>query len=362
MNLPSRPSDRRVQTVCLLILTLIAMGTTLALLQQVLVPFVLAIFFAQCLSPTIHFQVKHLRLPRVVAVSFASILGLCVVAFVGFLIYTSVDTMAKDPTPYKNGLDKVTAWIAQSRPMHWLGVTPESAQKGEAFAIPKEQAISFVTTMLAGATNILSHGAMVLLLMAFLLFGRQAAKPGRGGIMEEIESRVQRYISLIVFISILTGVLVGATLSILGVQFAALFGFLAFLLSFIPNVGSVIATLLPIPIIFLSPEMSVAAKLLAIIIPSVIQVGVGSFVQPKMLGTSLQLHPIVLLLSLLFFTMIWGVAGAFLATPLTAVIKIIFERIPNTRPLADALAGDLTALVRPIDTPDNVYVEEMIVK
>jgi hypothetical protein len=70
------------------------------------------------------------------------------------------------------------------------------------------------------------------------------------------------------------------------------------------------------------------------------------------------LHPVVLLLSLLFFTMIWGVSGAFLATPLTAVIRIVFEKIPATRPLAAVLAGDLTPLTRSIDTPEEVMDPE----
>jgi AI-2 transport protein TqsA len=191
---------------------------------------------------------------------------------------------------------------------------------------------------------------MVLLLMAFILFGRRSTRLGSTGILREIEQRVQRSISLTVFISTLTGVLVGSTLAILGVEFAAVFGFLAFLLNFIPNIGSIIATALPLPIIFLNPEMTIAAKVLAIAVPSAIQVLIGSLVQPRMLGNSLQLHPVVLLLSLLFFTMIWGVAGAFLATPLTAVIRIVFEKIPATRPLAALLAGDLAPLTRSIDT------------
>jgi L-lactate permease len=67
------------------------------------------------------------------------------------------------------------------------------------------------------------------------------------------------------------------------------------------------------------------------------------------MGHSLDLHPVVLVLSLLFFTMIWHLGGAFLATPVTAVIKIIFEKIPATRPLASALAGNLDPLAEMIE-------------
>jgi AI-2 transport protein TqsA len=343
-----RPSDRRVQTVCLLILTLIAIGVALALLRTVLVPFVLAIFFAQCLTPLIDLQQRKLRVPHMVAVAVASIVGLAVLMGVGYIVYASVNSMSENFAKYKTSLDHFTQYLRESRPIVWTGINP----------VPEDTTLKVFSAVLAETRDTLSQGAMVLLLMAFILFGRRSSRLGRGGLLAEIELRVQRSISLTVFISTLTGVLVGATLAILHVQFAAVFGFLAFLLNFIPNVGSVIATLLPLPIIFLSPDMNAAEKVLAVAIPSAIQVAIGSLVQPRMLGNSLQLHPVVLLLSLLFFTMIWGVAGAFLATPLTAVIKIVFERIPTTRPLAAVLAGDLDPLTRTIDLPEEVVDPE----
>jgi AI-2 transport protein TqsA len=346
MTMP-RPSDRRVQTVCLLILTLIALGVAMALLQPVLVPFVLALFFAQCLTPAIDFQV-HRRVPRVFAITITVILGLSVLTGIGFLIAIPMTKMSQPENlvPFQNSLHQFTERIVTSRPVHWLA--PNASNAGRVFNVPEELMVTFVSAVVGETTNVLSHGATVLLLLAFILFGRHKPLPGRTGIMAQIEARVQRYITLTVFISALTGVLVGCILGILGVQFAALFGFLAFLLNFIPNLGAIIATILPLPIIWLSPDLSIAAKLLAIILPSAIQIAIGT-----LQGSSLQLHPVVLLLALLFFTMIWGVAGAFLATPLTAVIKIIFEKIPATRPLAAALAGDLEPLIRPIDMSDN---------
>lgn len=348
MILHSRPSDRRVQTVCLLILTLIAIGVALAMLRPVLVPFVLALFFSQCLTPLIDLQVRKMRVPHPVAVGVASVFGLGLLYTAGWIVWKSVNSMSDNFGRYKLSLDKFTHYLQESRPISWVGIKP----------IPEDATLKVFSTVLAETQVILSQGAMVLLLMAFILFGRRQTREGRTGILVEIEQRVQRSISLTVFISTLTGVLVGSTLSILGVEFAAVFGFLAFLLNFIPNIGSIIATALPLPIIFLNPEMSVTAKVLALAIPSAIQVLIGSLVQPRMLGNSLQLHPVVLLLSLLFFTMIWGVAGAFLATPLTAVIRIVFEKIPATRPLAALLGGDLTPLTRTIDEPEDVIDPE----
>ncbi len=134
-------------------------------------------------------------------------------------------------------------------------------------------------------------------------------------------------------------------------QFAAVFGLLAGVLTFIPNFGGVIATLLPLPVVLLDAKLSIPVRILAFAIPATIQVLIGSLLQPKMTGQSLDLHPVVILLSLLFFTMIWGAGGAFLAVPLTATFKIIFEKIPNTRPLAAALAGNLDPLTDTLEAP-----------
>jgi AI-2 transport protein TqsA len=353
-----RPSDRRVQTACLVILTLISVGVAMYFLQPVLVPFVLALFFSQCLSPVIHFLMRRFKFPQVVAVSTAVLFGLALLAGSGLLIAASVGgkVTSKDfVETFQTRLDTLLRRAVDSKPAHYLGVRDEAgiAQFKSAIQTP---AINFVQNTLTETRDFILRSATVLLLMAFLLYGRRWEPPGgasRPGILVEIEDRVQRYISLTVFISLLTGVLVGSALSILGVEFAAVFGLLAFLLNFIPNLGAVIATLLPIPLVFLDPNIGIITAILAIAIPAAIQILIGSLLQPKMLGNSLELHPVVLLLALLFFAMIWGVGGAFLATPLTAVFKIVFEKIPATRPLAAALAGNLGPLTRTIDAEER---------
>ena len=185
---------------------------------------------------------------------------------------------------------------------------------------------------------------IVVIFMIFLLLSVDADGQPSSGMLGDIEAGVQRYVVTTVFLSLGTGLLVGLTLAVLGVELAWVFGFLAFLLNFVPSVGAIIATLLPLPVVLLSPDMSITAKALAIVIPAAIHVLVGSFVQPRVQGGALELHPVVILLALMFFAMIWGVMGAFLAIPITAVVRIICSRIPVTRPLADVLAGNLSVL------------------
>jgi AI-2 transport protein TqsA len=360
INSHNGPADRRVQTVCLLILTLIATAVALAFLQPVLVPFVLAIFFTQCLTPMVDRLMNRFGWPQVVAVTVAAIAAALVVVGVGFLLTSSIAGMSEkqNMSEYADRFQNFTQEMLQSRAAHWLGLR-QGRTSESVLTLVQDKGVdlfAFVATLMG---TIVKNTATVLILMAFLLFGRHRSPASSHGILREIERRVQSYISLTVGISILTGLLVGVSLSILGVQFAAGFGFLAFLLNFIPNLGAVVATLLPLPLAFLDPHLSILAKILALAIPTAVQVGIGSFVQPRMMGHSLELHPVVLLLSLLFFTMIWGLGGAFLATPLTAVIKIVFEKIPATRPLAALLAGNLDPLAESIDEQDVEEEREM---
>ncbi len=338
-------SDRRVQTVCLLILALIAVAVAMWLLQPVLVPFVLAIFFAQCLQPFIDYLMRRFRMPQMVAVAVAAIGGAAVVVGLGFMLASSMSGM----TIYSDQFKTLGQKLVDSRPAHWLS-TRAGINRDSFLTVLRGYTGDMVQQVSSQAAAIVKNTAFVLILMAFLLFGRRSRQRSQG-IIGEIEARVQRYINLTFVISIGTGAFVGITLAVLRVQFAAGFGFLAFLLNFIPNLGAVIATVLPLPFVLLDPHLSIVAKIAAIAIPALMQGCVGSFIQPRIMGYSLDLHPVVLLLSLIFFTMIWGIGGSFLATPLTAVIKIVLEKIPATRPLAAALAGNLNPLAETLEPP-----------
>ena len=111
-----------------------------------------------------------------------------------------------------------------------------------------------------------------------------------------------------------------------------------FILNFIPVIGSVIAVLLPLPIAFLQfsdPTLVV----LIIVLPTIVHQIVGNILEPKIFGDSFVLHPITIILSLIFWGMIWGFIGVLLAAPLTAIIRITFERFQTTKQIARLLEG-----------------------
>ena len=309
-----------------------------------LVPFVLAVFLTYCLTPLIDAQRRYLRMPRGLAIASAVVLALVVLAFCGSVVATSINSASRRLQDYEKQFQDLTERLASSVPLERLGIKTDAEQIRGFLAAQEGAGWQLVSAVLSEATNVLSNGALVMIFMLFLLLGRKSDPRPSGDVLAEIETSVKSYIVSTIFLSAVTGLLVGLSLALLGVEFAWVFGLLAFLLNFVPSIGAIIASLLPLPVILLSPDMSLTAKVLAIVIPAAIQFVIGSFVQPRVLGHALDLHPVVIVLALIFFGMIWGLMGAFLATPITAVVRIIFARIPITRPLADMLAGNLDVL------------------
>ena len=141
---------------------------------------------------------------------------------------------------------------------------------------------------------------------------------------KDIIEQVQRYIATKFLISLTTGVLVGFTLWLFDVRFFVLWGFLTLILNFIPNIGSVLAVILPTLMVLVQFE-SVGYALLVASIIAVIQNVIGNIIEPKIFGDRLGLNPIVILMSLLIWGYIWGVIGMILSVPLTAIIKLVIS-------------------------------------
>jgi AI-2 transport protein TqsA len=183
-----------------------------------------------------------------------------------------------------------------------------------------------------------STSVVVLIFVFFLLIGSPAIDGGDPTV-QEINQQVRSYLALKTVISIFTGLAFGIALRLFGVPMAFTFGVMAFLLNFVPNIGPIVASLLPVPLIILDPDGSLLWMIGVITVTSMIQLISGNIVEPKIMGESSDLHPVTILLALMFWGMMWGVIGMFLATPITAALKIMLERIEQTRPVADLMAG-----------------------
>lgn len=155
---------------------------------------------------------------------------------------------------------------------------------------------------------------------------------------QEITDQIQRYLLAKFIISLLVGIATGIVLLIFGVDFVVVWAVITFLFNFIPNIGSLIATLLP-AIMTLVQFGSIGYALLITAILVALHNVIGNILEPKIFGHRLGLNPLVILLSLLLWGYIWGIVGAILSVPLTAIIKIILSRMdsPNANFLNDLM-------------------------
>ena len=320
-------------------LSAVALGFTLHWLRDVMIPFVVAIFAAFGLSPTIDFQVRRLRIPRPLAIVTTLVASGLLLASLAAVIKVSVDELFLNAESYQRRLEELTAEVATAFRFGELDLWPSGAES----PISTTNVRRFLLGTANAVLGVVSQGLVVMIFLLFLLAGGGGTGP-RGVVWSEVESQIRLYLVTKVAISAATGVLVGGVLLLLGVDLAMAFGFFAFLLNFIPNIGSVFATLLPLPVVLVNPEVSWTVAVLAIVVPGAIQFGLGNVVEPSILGRSLELHPVVILLSLMIWGALWGIVGMFLATPLTAILRILLEQSPVTAPVAHLMAGRIDDL------------------
>jgi AI-2 transport protein TqsA len=339
-------ADRHTRTVSLLILTVIAVGFALYFLRPVLLPLLFALFLYLCLTPLIEFQMRRLRLPYTPALVSTALLGTLLLLVIIAIAAVSVSRMAADVTIYQQQMNVLVEQISNSVLSKFGGDEATNYLR-----MSQGTVASFLSAAIYEFSSLISNGIFVVILTIFILIGRGGHR--RAGLIGDLELQVRRYISRTVLLSALTGLLVGLALALLRVRFAMVFGLFAFLLNFIPVIGPVVATLLPLPIVLLSPELSVTAKILALLLPAAIEFLMGQIVSPRMIGRSLSLHPVTVLLFLLFFQMIWGIGGAFMSTPIAAVVKILFDHFQSTQRLAGLMAGDLEALIGTRSQPQS---------
>lgn len=157
---------------------------------------------------------------------------------------------------------------------------------------------------------------------------------------KDITEQIQRYIATKFLISLITGLLIGIILWIFNIDFIIVWAVLAFFLNFIPNIGSIIAIVLPTVMTLIQYE-SIGYTVLVGGIITIVQNVIGNIIEPKIMGDKLGLNPLIILLSLLLWGYIWGIAGMFLSVPLTAVAKIIISNSNsnNLQFLSDLMGG-----------------------
>ena len=208
--------------------------------------------------------------------------------------------------------------------------------------------MKLVGNVFASFGNIMSNFFVLLLIVIFMLleisiFERKIHLINKGSLrrVNKIVRNLNTYFGTKALTSLVTGVLVSVSLAIIGIDFPLLWGFLAFLLNFIPNIGSIIAA---VPAILLALVQSGLPSAIAVLIVFlVINVIIGNIAEPRLMGKNLGLSPLIVFISLIFWGWVLGTVGMLLATPLTMTIKIIFDNMDETKHLG-LMMGDESSI------------------
>jgi AI-2 transport protein TqsA len=342
-------ASRKV-TVPLAVLALIAVGATLHTLGAALLPFVVAFFLANLFRPMVQFLVRK-RVPMILAILLVVLLVGAVLFGVAIVAISSVQSLVAALPKYEakwNGtlLPSILQLIqrapqelqAQVKNLKLTNIVDASAILG----ILSTGAGSFV--------SLVSGLILILLFMLFILGGNgtftkkvRKAYPDQADaladMIEKIDQKVQKYMITVSLVNLASGALTTGILAAFGVDLALLWGLLTFLVNYIPTIGSIIAFILPVAVAFLQFD-NVGTPIAVGVTLIVLQFTLGSVLTPKIMGSSLNLSPLLVLISLFFWGWIWGPWGMILSVPITSTIKIVLESISGMEPIAILMSAE----------------------
>jgi AI-2 transport protein TqsA len=332
--------SQRLTTGSLVILAIIAIAAAASVLKPVLIPFVLAVFVSYLVSPLVDPLQIRWGLPRGVALVLAIVIIAGGMTVFLWLLTESLTAVVDKADEYRDHVviiyQDAVIWLRETLGIEIAASEGTGGLAEKLKSLPVE---SMAFDALGSVAAILSDAALVLLFSIYLLVGR-SPKPITEGIWAEIDQSVRKYLVVKVYTSAANAAIFGTILLIFGVDLAFVFAILSFMLNFIPNVGSLIAILLPLPVVIVSSMTGVEVGMMMLLLV-VNQNVIGNVIEPKLMGEGLDLHPVTVLLGLALWGMIWGIAGMLMSAPLMAVLRIILRRYEITRPAAHLLAGRL---------------------
>ena len=331
------------QTLFLGILALIACFAVARTLQPVLMPLAFAWVLSAMLAPMVR-KLTDWKVPHGLAVAFAIILTVFLFFRAGILVNELVSSFVAKYGDYSAKLTSLLKFFYAKLP-------PRAVEVLTAFDW-QTRAGKMVMSLSSLLISVSSKVVMILIVTAFILieqrdFGKklEAAFPNHiadkiSSVLGGITNQVSRYLLLQFVISLATGICVWLALWAIGVEFSLTWGVLAFVLNFIPTIGSIIASIPPVLVALVqwAPD-SYWQPVVAALALLAIQMTIGNVISPRVMGDHLNLSPVAVLVFLLFWSWLWGPAGALLSVPITAAIKIVCDNIAPLSPIGVLLGS-----------------------
>jgi AI-2 transport protein TqsA len=302
--------------------------------QPFLMPLALAAFLAVTSMPLLNW-LKANRVPAFFAIPIVLVLLLGLMTAIGYIATNSIFEMREAVPAYVARFTMIysnsVAWLTDRRIM-------VPTELNEVVFSPT-RLMNLVTGLLRGFAGFMSMAFLVTLITLFLLAEaaglprKLRSLPGQADAdlrrFEQIVAEVQRYLAIKTVTSLSTGICIGLWALYIGLDFPLFWGLTAFLLNYVPTIGSLVAAIpaVLLALVQLGPGGAVLTAAGYLVVNTVI----GSLIEPAVMGRGLGLSPFVVIMSLLFWGWVWGPVGMLLSLPLTMVLKILLE---NSKELA----------------------------
>ena len=339
-----RYNSGRVMSFMLAIITIVIFSAVLRITANVVLPFTVAVLLALVTQPIVKFLTKF-HIPRIISAVVILFILFGILYVMGMILYSSGRAILTVYPRYEARAREIYIYIAMFFELpydDYLSLFENIWGQADVRTQVREMTLSFTNGFLTFLTN----SFMVAIFMVFLLFeavffrekldkafeGPRAERIKK--ISSDIITQITHYLSVMFFVSLLNGLLAGIGLRIIGLEFAAVWGVIQFILNFIPNIGSIAAgagaTLFALIQFWPEPGPVIATALVML----GVNILCGFIINPKVMGDRLGLSPLVLLVSLMIWGWIWGFTGLILAVPMMAIIKILCANISVLEPIA----------------------------
>jgi len=312
--------------------------------SSLLVPFFLAVFIAVLCTPPL-FWLQAKGVPKVLALLLILIVILAVGLLVGAFVGTSLNGFLSSLPQYQARLSAnmapLLSWLAEK------GI--EIPKEGMSGIVHPENVMRLAGNLLSALSSVLANAFLILLTVVFILLEaadfpkkvQAAMKSPKKSLatINQFSRSANRYIVIKTLISVTVGLSISIWLLILGVDYPLLWGTLAFLLNYVPNIGSILVAIPAALLAFM--QLGAGPALLTILGFLVVNNILGNIVEPKLMGKGLGLSTLVVFISMVFWGWVLGPVGMILSVPLTSLVKIGLESREDTRGLAIMLGSDI---------------------
>lgn len=354
--------------ILMLFLSIAVALTLMKVAAKVLIPIVIAILLSFVLVPLVTFLNKKLKIPNICCILLVLLALILVVLFVGTILISSLRTIIEHYPKYEQRFLSVYEAIAAMMELPFdeeLSLFTNLWMQEGVRSFVQDFAISFSTKLFSVIKDFMMTMLFCLFFMAEfrnfnskIEFAFADVMPSKiRAMISNIINQVTKYVSVKFYVSLLTGIIIYVGCLCTQLDFPVIWAFIAFVMNFIPTIGSIISCVLTI----VFSVLQFWPSLMPCIIISIIMIGtnflLGNIIEPKIQGENLGLSPFIIIVALSIWGWIWGFSGMVIAVPLMVVIKIICENVDVLKPVS-ILLGTTTAAEKDEDNTENSNVTD----